>query len=143
MDCETIALPCLEQSKKTDSSTILLIEDDHLQVEFLEHGLKSQGFRVLSATTCDGGFRLARSETPDIILLDVLLPDGSGLDLCHRMADDERTCNIPVIIVSGVDEDDIVKHCRSAGSYFFLKKPYDPNALLLLINSTLDDSSDR
>ncbi|HMO13997.1 MAG TPA: response regulator [Pirellulaceae bacterium] len=138
MESQTIA--CLQPApvKQTMNSTILLIEDDQLQVDFLEMGLKRQGFRVLSAMSCNGGFRLARSERPDAILLDVLLPDGCGLALCQQLADNPETANIPIIILSGSDESDIVRQSRFAGCHYFLKKPYDPNTLLLLINKTLE-----
>ena len=53
--------------------------------------------------------------------------------------DSSETWDIPVIIVSGRDEPDIVRQCRAAGCRFFVHKPYDPNALLILIRQALDD----
>ena len=142
MESQTAAIPELKEVKTTDNSTILVIEDDPIQVDFLEHGLSKQGFKVLSTMTCDGGMRIAKSERPDVILLDVMLPDGDGLALCQRLADLQQTSDIPIIVVSGSDRNDIVWQSRSAGSQFFLKKPYDPNTLLLLINKSLEEIID-
>ncbi len=140
MESQTFSCLQPQTDVRTDNSTVLLIEDDPIQVDFLENGLKQQGFKVLSTTTCDGGFRLAKSEHPDVILLDVMLPDGSGLDLCQRLADHAQTADIPIIVISGIGRDDIVRQSRFAGCQFFLKKPYDPNTLLLLINKSLEDA---
>ena len=118
----------------SDRSSILIIEDDPIQIELLEEGLQRNGFHVSSSTTAASGLRLARSERPDVILLDLGLPDGDGLKLCEKLADDQLTASIPIIIISGTTEEDVVRRSRSSGGKFFLHKPYDPNALLLLIN---------
>ncbi len=123
----------------SDRSSILIIEDDPIQIELLEEGLQRNGFHVSSSTTAASGLRLARSERPDVILLDLGLPDGDGLELCEKLADDQLTASIPIIIISGTTEEDVVRRSRSSGGKFFLHKPYDPNALLLLINKAIED----
>jgi len=130
----------LEALKLTANSTVLIIEDDPLQLDFLEDGLTRQGFNVLAAMTCNGGVRLARSESPDVILLDVILPDGDGLKVCQSLVDDPRTADIPIIVLSGSDREDIVFLSRTSGSQYFLKKPFDPNTLLILINQAIEES---
>ena len=72
-------------------------------------------------------------------MLDVKLPDADGLDLCEQLVDDQTTSEIPVIIVSGCDERDIIRPC-AAGCHYFVRKPYDPNALLALIEWALDEA---
>lgn len=123
----------------TDRSTVLVIEDDPLQVELLEEGLTRNGFHVRSCTTASSGFRLARSERPDVIILDLGLPDADGLKLCERLADEPETASTPIIVISGTTDDDVVRRSRASGGKFFLHKPYDPNTLLLLINKAIDD----
>ena len=124
----------------TDRSTVLIIEDDPLQIDLLQEGLTRQGFHVLSAQTGNAGMRMARSELPDVILLDLSLPDADGQQLCRRLADDPETSHIPIIVISGSTQQDIVRSVRLSGSRFFLHKPFDPNTLLLLINKAIDDS---
>ncbi|MGI9517340.1 MAG: response regulator [Pirellulaceae bacterium] len=123
----------------TDRSTVLIIEDDPLQIELLEEGLSRNGFHVLSCATASAGLRLAKSELPDVILLDLGLPDGDGMKLCERLADEPETVQTPIIVISGTTDDDVVRRSRASGGKFFLHKPFDPNTLLLLINKAIDD----
>lgn len=123
----------------TDRSSVLVVEDDPIQVELLEEGLRRNGFHVSSCTTASSGLRLARSERPDVIVLDLGLPDCDGMQLCQRLADDQQTAAIPIIVISGTTEEDVVRRSRASGGKFFLHKPYDPNTLLLLINKAIDD----
>lgn len=129
----------LQPAVITDRSTILIIEDDPLQVELLQEGLERNGFHVVSAHTASDGFRLAKSELPDVIVMDLGLPDGDGMALCARLSDLPETANTPVIIISGTTEKDVVRRSRASGGKFFLHKPYDPNTLLLLISKAIDD----
>ena len=142
LDTHTDPQPQETELVSTDRSTILLIEDDPLQVDFLKTGLSKQGFEVLTSTSCQNGWRLARDEHPDAILLDIGLPDGCGLELCCRLSDSPATTNIPVIIISGNDQDDIVRQCRKAGCCYFVHKPFDPNTLLLVINQAIDSRTE-
>ena len=72
---ETQAELHLEPMVITDRSTVLIIEDDPLQIDLLQDGLTRQGFHVLSSTTGNLGIKLAKSDLPDVILLDLSLPD--------------------------------------------------------------------
>ena len=118
--------------------SILIVEDDEALAEVLSLRLGRQGFHTTTATSGQLGLTLARAEKPHVILLDVQLPDMDGLELCQQLVDDERTCEIPVIIVSGSERGDIVRRSRAAGCHYFLGKPYDPNALLALIRQALE-----
>jgi CheY-like chemotaxis protein len=78
-----------------------------------------------------------------LILLDLRLPDLDGFTLCRELVDAPETCDIPVIILSGMERPDIIRRCRAAGSQYFVRKPYDPNALLVLIHEALVGWDDR
>ncbi len=118
---------------------LLIIDDDDTQVEVLAMRFLRQGFEITTADTGRGGLRLARSERPSLILLDLRLPDGDGLDICRELTDDSRTCEVPVIILSGMERPDIIRRSRAAGCQYYVRKPYDPNALLLLVENALHD----
>jgi len=118
--------------------TILVVDDDQSQVDVLRYRLGQQGFSTLSAPKGSDGIQLARIEQPVLILLDLCLPDTDGLTVCQQMSDDPLTGEIPVIIVSGVEQADLIRQCRAAGCRFYVRKPYDPNALLVLIYQTLE-----
>ncbi len=83
---------------------------------------------------------LATEEQPDVVILDINLPDANGLDICQEIADAPNTTNIPVIILSGSTDISVVRQARSAGCRFFLSKPFDPNAILLVIRQAIDES---
>ena len=139
---ETGAEPdvCLVEERPSDH--ILVIDDDESQVTVLSHSLMSLGYRVSVASNCDDGIRMAYADRPDLVLLDIKLPDGDGLEVCSKFNDDPETADVPVIIVSGADQPDIVRKARSAGCHYFVRKPYDPNALLILAQNAIGESRD-
>lgn len=118
---------------------ILIVDDDQMITEALSRRLSTQGFQPIIAHCGAEGLQLAREGRPRLILLDLRLPDTDGLTVCQELVDSAETWDIPVIIVSGRDDADIVRQCRAAGCRFFIHKPYDPNALLILIRQALDD----
>lgn len=81
----------------------------------------------------------ARSQRPSLIVLDLRLPDADGLGVCSQLVDSPETCTIPVIILSGLEDPEVVRRCRAAGCQYFLRKPYDPNVLLVLIRQAIRD----
>lgn len=121
--------------------TILIIDDDDAMTDVLALRLQKQGFETITVATGERGLRRARSQQPAVIVLDLRLPDADGFDVCQQLADSPETCAIPVIILSGMEEPDILRRCRAAGCQFFLRKPYDPNVLLTLIRQSIDDAA--
>jgi len=117
---------------------ILVIDDDREQTETLAYALRRQGFDVFTAHSFQEGLAAVELHRPQLLIMDIRLPDGDGLSLCERLADNSSTCEIPVIILSGMEGPNIVRRARSAGCHFFLRKPYDPNALLLLAESAIN-----
>ena len=120
---------------------ILVVDDDVDQVEALAFRLRQQGYTVFNALNGADGFQRAQNERPDLVLLDLGLPDQEGLEVCAKLADDPDTCGTPVIVVSGQDRPNIVRETRAAGCEFYVRKPYDPNALLTLIQASLDQAA--
>jgi len=127
----------LEQEE--EKPCVLLIDDDDVHTDVLSRRLQGQGFSTLSADSGEVGLALAQREQPSVVLLDLNLPDTDGLQVCQALADSIDTCAIPVIIISAVEKPDLLRRCRSAGCHFFIRKPYDPNALLLLIRQAIRD----
>jgi DNA-binding response OmpR family regulator len=122
--------------------TILIIDDDEAQSFSLAWRLQSQGFETLTAAAGRRGLVLAQSERPDVILLDLDLPDVDGLKICEQLSDGASTCGIPVIILSGQERADIVRQARVAGCKFYLRKPYDPNVVLMVVEQAIARSRD-
>jgi CheY-like chemotaxis protein len=122
-----------------DRETILIVDDDEAMTDVLAGRLKQQGFETVTADTGASGVAVAQSLDPALIVLDLRLPDTDGFTVCQQLVDSPVTCQIPVIILSGMERPDIIRRSRAAGCRFFVRKPYDPNALLVLIRQALDE----
>ncbi|MGD0384164.1 MAG: response regulator [Thermoguttaceae bacterium] len=120
--------------------SILIIDDDEVLSDVLSRRLQQQGFDALTADSGQCGLARARADQPSLILLDLRLPDADGITICEQLADDLETCAIPVIILTGMERPDILRRCRAAGCHYYLRKPYDPNALLVLISQAIADT---
>lgn len=132
--------PQKDPEGKGNLRKILIAEDDECQLEILDFRFRQQGFEVLRAASGAEAVQVAKDECPDAILLDINLPDASGIEICKDLTDDRQTADIPVVILSGSTDEDIVRQTRSAGSSFFLRKPFDPSALLIIVNRAIEDS---
>jgi len=116
---------------------VLIVDDDLGQLEILRYGLEGQGFHVIAASKGCQLFEYVVDEKPDAIVLDISLPDASGLELCRELTDAPKTSHIPVVILSGSDCKRVVRNARSAGCRYFLRKPFDPNAMLLVLKEAI------
>jgi twitching motility two-component system response regulator PilH len=122
----------------TSRRSVLIVDDDEAMSDILSTRLSRQGFGTLVANSGRLALELAQSKMPDCILLDLRLPDIDGFELCQQLVDAEATSEIPVIIVSGLERPDIIRRSRAAGCHYYVRKPYDPNALLALIHQAID-----
>jgi two-component system alkaline phosphatase synthesis response regulator PhoP len=101
---------------------ILVVEDDRFLRRACEMGLRQRGFSVLTATDGEEGLRLARAERPDLILLDMLMPKLSGLDVLRALRGEENTQAIPVLIFSNSSREQDVQEAMSLGISGYLVK---------------------
>jgi PleD family two-component response regulator len=91
MDDELETLPVAESCETRAPKKILIVEDDPDQVEALAFRLRQQGYSVFNALNGADGIQRAHDERPDLVLLDLSLPDQEGLDVCAKLADDPVT----------------------------------------------------
>ncbi len=104
------------------SATVLIIEDDKFLRRACEVSLKKRGFTVLTANDGEEGLQQAREGTPDIILLDMLMPKLSGMETLEALKKDEKMCHIPVVILSNSSFDAKVEMAKSLGAVGYLVK---------------------
>jgi DNA-binding response OmpR family regulator len=142
MPTELAPLPQIQPSPivARQRHTVLIIDDDDTLSEVLSHRLKQQGFTTHAAYSGSTGLTKAKAEPPSAIILDLGLPDTDGLTVCEQLADAPETCAVPILILSGKEEPGLVRRCRTAGCHYFLRKPYDPNALLVLVRQAISDT---
>ncbi|MDP8233370.1 MAG: response regulator [Candidatus Saelkia tenebricola] len=117
---------------------ILMIEDEPDQIKLVTLRLEANGYHVLSAVNAQNGIRLAQQEEPDLILLDMLLPDMNGLDVAGVLKKDPGVRDIPIIAMTAVGTPDIEQQCIQAGISGFVRKPYDSQELLAKIKERLE-----
>ena len=123
-----------------DRNCILIIDSDQRHLVRLADSFSSQGFKVLSHTKGQYGFETAKKSQPDCILVDIDLIDTSGMDLCRAIVDSPNTCGIPVIVMGKATCYQTVQEARAAGCQFFVCKPVDPKALLMLVNESIAEA---
>lgn len=116
---------------------ILVVEDEEDIRELLAYNLTREGFRAASAESGEVGLEIARQESPDLIVLDLMLPGMSGLEVCRKLKADTRTQRIPVIILTarGEEEDIIAGFAASADDY--VTKPFSPRVLIARVGANL------
>ena len=123
--------------KNVESQTILTIEDDDVVRKSIAAYLNDRGFDVLQAGNGQAGLQLLRSHHPDLILLDLRLPEMDGIDILKNIT--KYTLHAPVIIISGTGRiEDAVDALRLGASDFLLKPIVDMEILLHIIEKTID-----
>lgn len=143
MGHETVAQLKLHAARQTQRRSVLIIEDDEAQALALSRRLDNQGYNVLVAQTGREGLDLAKRRHPNVIVMDLNLPDMEGFEIAAAVSDDVELCGTAIIMLSGMDGPDIVRRSRAAGCQYFVRKPYDPNALLILIEHSLANEQEE
>jgi DNA-binding response OmpR family regulator len=115
--------------------TILVIEDDTSIRGGLELNLRLEGYRVLSAAESARGLELALRGEPDLILLDLMLPDGSGLELLRRLRRERREMQVLILTARGLEADKV--EGLSLGADDYITKPFGLKELLARIDAAL------
>jgi len=104
------------------NARILLIEDDKFLRKACEVSLKKRGLTVITAIDGEEGLRLAHTDTPDLILLDMLMPKLSGFDTLDALKKDEQTRGIPVVMISNSSVDTDIQRAKELGAAGYLVK---------------------
>jgi CheY-like chemotaxis protein len=113
---------------------IMLAEDDPTMLSLLKTLLRMEGFETVTLNEQENVLEALHRELPEVILLDVHLTQGNGVDLLREIRSDYRMRNIFVIMQSGMN---LVDECKSAGADAFLLKPYLPDTLIEAIKTGL------
>jgi DNA-binding response OmpR family regulator len=119
-------------------ATVLVIDDDKDLVNLFRADLRVAGCNVLAAFDAMQGFMLAQREVPSLILLDLQLPAGGGMQLLEKLAKSGKTQAIPVVMVTATDDPKLEAETLAKGAVAFLRKPVDRAALVALVQSVLE-----
>jgi DNA-binding response OmpR family regulator len=118
-------------------TSVLVVDDDPVVLEVVEMVLRTGGIEVLTRTTGHGGVQAAHEQPPDCAVVDVSMPDMSGLDVCRALRDDALTADIPIILLTGRGQWLDVASGFDAGADDYLVKPFTPMDLLQRVEALI------
>jgi CheY-like chemotaxis protein len=116
---------------------VLVVDDDPEIVTFLATLLELEGIDSTVATSAAAALEKLDHVVPNLVLLDIAMPDRDGLDLCRALKKDPRTRNVPVFVVSARPGKDVVERALAAGAEEFIRKPFENQELISRIRGRL------
>ena len=118
-------------------SKILVVDDNPQNLELLQAYLEDLGCTVISAVDGVQALEAVSRDNPDLILLDIMMPRMSGFEVCRRIKENEATADIPVVMVTALNELGDIERAVAAGTDDFLSKPINKLELLTRVKSLL------
>jgi len=127
--------------KAMSKENILVVDDEEDIVELIRYNLASEGYDVVCTGTGEEAVRLAKSKQPDLVILDLMLPGISGIDVAKKLRADQKTRHIPIIMLTArSEESDIIKGLELADDY--ITKPFSPKILSARIGAVFRRKSE-
>ena len=120
---------------------LLLVDDEKQLVEMVKMRLEANGYEVVTASDGQEGLEKAKTENPDLIMLDVMMPKMDGYKVCGLLKNDARYKNIPIILFSARAQQDDTQVGKEVGADAYVTKPFEPAVLLSKIKELLPNGS--
>ena len=109
---------------------ILIVDDEEDILSLVEYNLKKEGYRTIGVKTGEAALQLVEEETPDLIILDLMLPEMDGLEVCRILKSNENTSDIPIIMLTAKGEEADIVVGLEIGADDYVTKPFSPRVLL-------------
>ncbi len=122
---------------KIGQANVLVIDDEPQITEIIDAFLTNAGHNVIVSNRASEGLRKAKEIKPDVILLDIMMPEMDGYDLCNALKNDRATAKIPIVFLTGKDRNDDMGKSFKVGGDMFIKKPFSCERLLEIVNIIL------
>ena len=120
-----------------DKKKILIVDDEADLVGILEVQLQSMGYSTITAEDGEVGIEMVKLETPDIILLDVMMPKLDGYQVCKLLKNDQTYAHIPIIMLTARAQAQDIQKGKDAGANDYMTKPFDNKILMEKIQKLL------
>lgn len=117
--------------------TILCVDDDFNNRTLLEAVLTPRGYRTILADCGQDALEKAAAELPDLILLDIMMPNMSGIEVLEKLRADEKTKAIPVVMMTALSQPEDKARALEAGCNGFISKPFDRHELMARVEALL------
>lgn len=117
--------------------TILVVDDEQDLLDLIEYNLKKEGFDVLKAEDGIKGIELAREHSPNLVLLDIMMPNMDGLEVCEVMRDDDKLKNIPIIFLTARGDEKTEVEGLNKGGDDYITKPISTTKLISRIKAVM------
>ena len=140
--CETcrnpIESPYVEKpAGRSRPPTILCVDDDRIVLSYCSDALEKQGFRTLIANDGASAIETAKRERPDLVLLDLMMPGMSGLEVCRRLRGEPALRDTPIILFTASDDPDLNLKAREVGATASMRKPFGAANILGAVEAAL------
>jgi DNA-binding response OmpR family regulator len=125
-------------NRRTQPARIMVVDDDPDTVDILSRHLQREGFVAIEAPSGADCLRIVRENEVDVILLDLMMPEMDGFQVCQALKQDPATAEIPIILVTARDDIEARAEGIRLGVSEFLPKPFSRRQLIARINAQLD-----
>ncbi|GAB4405708.1 MAG: hypothetical protein OHK0032_00290 [Thermodesulfovibrionales bacterium] len=119
-------------------SKVIVIDDEPFILMMIEDKLKRAGINVITLRESKGALSVIRREMPDLIILDWMMPELSGIELCRMLKADPELKDIPVFMLTAKGQDADRQLGLQCGAAMYITKPFSPKALLDMVNNVLN-----
>lgn len=119
------------------NKTILIVDDSKLNIKVLSDILKEKEYRIALARSGKVALEFVEMKKPDLILLDIMMPEIDGFEVCSRLKAKPETKNIPIIFISGLDKSEHIVRGFKAGAVDYIVKPFQKEVVLARVNTHL------
>lgn len=127
----------MEDTSSATHQRILVVEDENDLQDLLRFNLERDGFEVETAASGERALELIRTQSPDLVLLDLMLPGVDGLTVCRNLRNDPETAKVPVVMLTAKGEETDVVVGLELGADDYVTKPFSPRVLLARIKAVL------
>lgn len=120
---------------QASAKKILIVEDEKDILQLVKLYLEKEGFRILTAATGTEGLRSAKQDKPDLVVLDLMLPEIDGLDICKRLRSAPETARLPIIMLTAKAEESDTVIGLELGADDYVTKPFSPKTLVARVKA--------
>lgn len=121
----------------TRRGNVLVVDDDPDLRMMVSYRLAKAGFTIDEAPDGEVALRIARARTPQLVVLDIMMPGPSGLEVCRQLRAADATADVPVVLLTAVTDPSYVADALADGRTHYMTKPFSPTALLTKVRELL------